>query len=98
MSRIFDVNFSEISLLNTNPQTILITADGRANSSGWKNPSLAPWFYVVPPDDGIQDMDFIAEEPSGIALTVMTPIATSEVLSVDPSNYWGEGRPLNGVR
>lgn len=98
MSRIFDVSTADVAILKSNPPSLLIAAAGRVNSSGWKNASLAPWFYVRPPEDGIQDFDFIAEEPNGITLAVMTPVSVSEVIAIDPANYWGNGRPLRGVR
>lgn len=45
----------------------------------------------MPPQDGIQDIDFTATPPSGYALQIISPIAASVVLPDYPA--W-----LKGVR
>lgn len=52
-----------------------IAALGEVNTTGWSHPRLSPWFYVVPPSDGIWDFNFIADPPSGIVAPVIMPIA-----------------------
>lgn len=53
---------------------------------------------MTPPEDGIQDFDFLAIPPEGIVLTVIRPIVAEVVATADPLNYWGPGKPLRGVR
>lgn len=98
MQRILSVKSVSVFILQSDPPQVGITADGEVPTSGWTNPSLSQWFYVVPPDDGIQDFDFVAEPPTGIVLPVVSPIAAFAVIPRDPKDYWGKGKPLKGVR
>ncbi|ABD06814.1 conserved hypothetical protein [Rhodopseudomonas palustris HaA2] len=98
MQRIMEVTSVDISLVKTKPPQILIVAHGTVPTSGWKTPELSPWFYVRPPDDGIQDFDFVAEEPGGIVLEVITTVVAETTIPRDPADYWGPGQPLRGVR
>lgn len=98
MVRIYDVQSVAIAILKSNPPQIIVSAVGRASSTGWSNPTLGAWYYIDVPKDGIQDFDFTADEPTGISLPVLCPIAASTLISRDPANYWGKGRPLVGVR
>jgi hypothetical protein len=75
-----------------------VAATGEVPTTGWTNPILAPRFYVVPPADGYLDLDFYADEPSGIVIPMPLPTAAWLVLNRDPENYWGKGKPLAGVR
>ena len=98
MVRIYDVQSVALAILKSNPPQIIVSAIGRASSTGWSNPTLGAWYYLDAPKDGIQDFDFTADEPTGISLPVLSPITASTLISRDPANYWGKGRPLVGVR
>ncbi|MFO1108630.1 MAG: hypothetical protein U1E61_05570 [Bradyrhizobium sp.] len=98
MVRIYDVQSAVITILKSDPPQIVISACGKASSTGWTNPTLGAWYYIDAPKDGVQDFDFTATEPTGISLPVLTPITASSLISRDPSNYWGKGKPLVGVR
>jgi hypothetical protein len=98
MQRIMKATGVDISIIKTKPPKILITATGEVTTTGWTNPSLEPWFYLLAPEDGIQDFDFVAEPPTGPAGEKITPIAAQLLVDLDPDNYWGEGKPLRGVR
>lgn len=98
MVRIYSVESVSVTLLKSNPTQIHISACGKASSTGWTKAELSPWIYVMAPADGIQDFDFIAQPPTGISLPVLTPIAAEATTTHDPANYWGEGKPLRGVR
>ncbi|WP_322517671.1 hypothetical protein SR870_09230 [Rhodopseudomonas palustris] len=98
MQRILEVTSVDISLIKTKPPQILIVAHGTVPTSGWKTPELSPWFYIRPPDDCIQDFDFVAEEPSGIVLEMITTVVAETTIPRDPADYWGPGQPLRGVR
>ena len=98
MQRVSSVESTSIFILKSMPPQVGIVADGKVPTSGWTDPSLEPWFYVVPPKDGIQDFDFVAEPPTGIVLQCISNISTTIILPQDPANYWGRGKPLKGVR
>lgn len=55
---------------------------GKASSSGWKGGVWAPRLYIFPPEDGIQDLDFLATPPTGIALIVILPISADVSLEM----------------
>jgi hypothetical protein len=100
MQRVVRVESAETFLLKSHPPKVGVVAHGKVPASGWTNPELTPWFYIAPPADGIQDLDFVAEPPRGgtIILPVISPISAHTVLSRAPDDYWGKGRPLLGVR
>ena len=98
VQRVLRVNSATVTIWRSVPPSLTVSAIGQCSSSGWAAPTLAAWRYLVPPEDGIQDFDFLAVPPSGFALTVITPIAASELAQVSWANYWGPGKALNGVR
>jgi Peptidase inhibitor I78 family len=98
MERIPSVDSVTIHILKSNPPQIAVSAIGKVPTSGWSNPALGAWFYIVAPKDGIQDFDFYADAPSGIVLPVVLPITAEVVVARDPKDYWGPGKPLIGVR
>ncbi|RVD12033.1 hypothetical protein EN749_29260 [Mesorhizobium sp. M7A.F.Ca.ET.027.02.1.1] len=98
MQRVYDVSAVDVRLGKSQTTKIIIVASGRVPSGGWTNPALSPWYYVDSPADGIQDIDFCAEEPSGLAIQVFVPIVKEITVECDVVNYWGSGRPLLGVR
>ena len=100
-SRIYSITSVNLTLIKTKPPSLQVTAAGQAASSGWSNPNLAPFVYIQPPPDGIQDYDFVATppKPGDIVLPVLTPIQAETVIpEIDIDNYWGRGKPLVGVR
>lgn len=91
MSRIHKVNIATVSLLKSKPPQLYISALGTASSSGWRNARLIPHIHIVPPADGIYNLDFEADPPGGISLPVLSPIAVSDVI---PTPGWD----VKGVR
>lgn len=84
-SRIYsvdDVQVEALIVIPERPPAISIYAKGRVNSSGWSRPELLPFVYIAPPADGILDVDFVAEAPTGVALPVISPITVSVSISV----------------
>lgn len=98
MQRVASVEKADVFLLKSNPPKIGVTANGTVPSTGWTDPELGPWYYLLPPADGIQDFDFYATEPTGIVIPVKMPIAAYLIIDRQPDNYWGPGKPLVGVR
>ncbi len=97
--RVYSVKEGNFALLKKNPPDIVVTAMGQVATSGWRNGHLTPWLYVRPPQDGIQDFDFVAEKPTGIVLQALQDIAGDAIITdADIPNFWGEGLPLHGFR
>ncbi len=97
--RVASVESGTFALQKKLPPNVVVSAEGTVTTSGWKNGELTSWVYVTPPEDGILDLDFVAERPSGLVLQVISPIAGQCVLiDVDLENYWGPGKPLTGFR
>jgi len=66
-----------------NYRRLHLSAQGTVPTSGWSSPRLTARIYIEPPADGIQDFDFVAAPPTGPALEVLSPIATSIATMVE---------------
>ncbi len=100
-SKIYAVDQTQVRIAKSKPPILLIHATGRTTTSGWTDGQLSPYVYLFPPEDGVQEYDFIATPPGPgqIVQQVLTPIsATAEIPDMDILNYWGEGNPLKGIR
>jgi hypothetical protein len=62
--------------------TIVVSALGWVNTSGWSDPTLVNGSYERPPADGILDFDFCATAPSGQAHATNSQIAAITALYV----------------
>lgn len=100
MVRIAEVKKANVGTTRSRPPKTIVYAAGTVPTSGWSNPQLAPWYYIMPPEDGIQDIDFYATppKPGSIVLQTLRDIDTDILMDRDPFNYWGPGKKLNGVR
>lgn len=98
MPRISRVEKVQLALQKSKPPSLSIISDGRVPSSGWSQAELSPWYYIDVPADGYLDLDFTARPPSGPASTYMAPIHAELIIYRDPDHFWGEGKPLKGVR
>ncbi|MEQ8433116.1 MAG: hypothetical protein RIA71_02655 [Oceanicaulis sp.] len=74
-----------------NPPSLGVAATGMTRTGGWTNGRLAARVYVTPPEDGVQEFDFIADAPTGMVIQALMPIAGMGGL--DPAPDW-----LRGVR
>lgn len=63
-------------------RAITVTAKGWVPTSGWSQPDLLPFVYIVPPADGLLDLDFVATHPTGIVLQVFSKIGITKNLAV----------------
>ena len=91
MEHVYNIVSVELALLKSFPPQLLITSVGTVRSGGWKNGTLDLVQYIVPPADGIQEINFLAEPPQGSAIDVLLPIPALTVISDIPE--W-----LKGVR
>ena len=69
------VDSVHIAINKSNPPQLQVSAIGEVSSGGWKAPAIVPRIYFMPPQDGIQDLDFLATPPGGIAIDVMMPLS-----------------------
>jgi len=80
------------------PHALLVCATGEVPTGGWTNPTLTPRDYIVPPKDGIFEVDFTAEPPKpGTQVTQQfTPIKKQYFWSPYPEKEL-KGVNVNGV-
>lgn len=81
METILTVKSVELTLLK-HGQQLQITAEGVVRTSGWTSPTLHPYVYIRPPQDGVYDFTFVAEPPQTPALQVLQPIRVVYVVPV----------------
>lgn len=87
--KIYQVNDVSLSVLESYPTKLIITASGTVPMAGWTSPQLTPYQYVQPPPDGIYDYTFVALPPDGLVAQVLNPISTSLALENIPSGMKG---------
>lgn len=78
-----------ISILEKQPPILVVQAAGNVPTGGWSHPKLVRVVYVTEPADGIQDYEFMATPPSGMAIDVITPVQASD--SWDNPPKWVKG-------
>jgi hypothetical protein len=84
-SRIYSVKKVEIEnliVIPENPPAIVVSALGTVGTIGWTRADLAPWMYIIPPKDGILDLDFVATPPTGNVIQVLSPIGVVKTFQV----------------
>lgn len=74
MKTVYSVEDVSFHLNKKNPLDLVVHAIGKVNSNYWCCGELAPKEYSHPPQDGIQDFDFIAKPPKGPVLWVLSKI------------------------
>lgn len=85
------VNDGKLAKVNTPVGSFaFISALGTVPTSGWSGFSLSPVYPIKPPSDGIWDIDFIADPPSGQTLPFELPVSAT---ILEPAPDW-----LKGVR
>lgn len=82
-SRVYSVEEVRVEkLIPENPPAISVSVHGWVATSGWTHPDLAPWMYIDAPKDGILDLDFVADPPTGIVLQVFSKIGITRTFVV----------------
>ena len=84
-----EVTDVSISILEKEPPILVVQASGTVPTGGWSNPGLSRVVYVAEPADGIQDYEFMATPPSGMAPDVITPVHAKD--SWDNPPDWIKG-------
>lgn len=101
LAKIYAVDNMSALITRTESAWLIIHAIGRTATTSWSGGLLSQCVYLTPPSDGIQEYDFLAEQPKPDApvLNVLTPISAHiEVPNKDIENYWGKGNALKGIR
>ncbi|NMG07743.1 DUF5818 domain-containing protein [Brasilonema sp. UFV-L1] len=88
-NKVLEVQDVQLSIAESFPPKLNITAKGTVTTPGWKNAELIPYIYIQPPVDGIYDFDFIAEPPENIVAQVITSIEANYLLQSIPDNLRG---------
>ncbi len=88
-AKVFSIQEVSLGFTPSVPPSVIIGAAGTAPTSGWSNGRLIPRVYVIPPEDGLWDFDFIATTPSGIALQKLTPISSTPFVAKVPEWFKG---------
>jgi hypothetical protein len=78
-----------VSVLEKMPPILVVNASGNVTTGNWSNPGLVRIVYVTEPPDGIQDYDFMATPPGGIATDVISPVHATD--SWDNPPKWVKG-------
>jgi len=87
--KIAEVTDIQLSVIESDPIQLNITAKGNVSSSGWTKPELVPFVYVAPPQDSIYDFDLLAVPPAEASAPVVTPIEVTQRLNPLPSELKG---------
>ena len=82
----------DLTLEKMNPPNALIKARGKVLTGGHTNPRLAQVLYVMPPTDGIQDIEFYLDPPppSKVVTQVITEVETP-LLRIEHVPGWMKG-------
>lgn len=86
--RLFSISNIRLAVLESNPPQLSVAVTGLSTTSGWKNVELVPLEKTLSPD-GILDLDFVGEPPTGIAMQILTPVAASMVWTQDVERLVG---------
>ena len=76
---VFEVTSLNVVVMESLPPRVRLTAKGMTRTLGWTNPRLEPVVYVQQPADGIQDLEFHADPPSGGAGQALEEIESKEL-------------------
>jgi hypothetical protein len=89
--RIFEIITMNVHIHKTNPPRLHLSATGNANSGSHSNARLERRVYIVFPEDGIQEYDFVVDVPEGLV--------TDDIKSHTVEDHWEDVPPqLKGVR
>ena len=86
---IWEITAVQITDLQNDPPQLSITVQGNITSGGWVNPQLIQFQYIVPPQDGIYDFEFMAVPPKEASTTVITAIEVEYILDPVPEDLLG---------
>lgn len=86
---VYEVESVTLTYIKKDLPEYRIDAKGKTRSAGWSGPKLSAVAYVQAPPDGIYDLNFIAEPPSGVSAQALTLISVHDVLGKMPKGFRG---------
>jgi hypothetical protein len=76
---VFEVESMDMRVQESDPPHVQVKASGTTRTGGWTNPRLAPVIHKMAPKDGILELTFVADEPTGGSTDAITPIESEEL-------------------
>jgi len=76
---VFEVESMEMRVQESDPPHVQVKAKGTTRTGGWTNPKLAQVIHKMAPKDGILELTFTADEPTGGSTDAITPIESEEL-------------------
>ena len=61
------------------PPLVQVRAYGTTRTGGWTNGQLIQIIHIAPPKDGMIELNFVADEPTGGSTDAITPIESAEL-------------------
>jgi len=86
--RIYRIEQIQLNLMKSNPPQLGVFVQGQVTSSGWTNPRLVPLESDLA-EDGILDLEFLADPPTGISMPVLTSVAADFVWDKEADRVLG---------
>lgn len=86
--RVLSVSDVQIHIEKSNPPQVAVMATGQVGTPGWTGAELKPMETELSAD-GILDLEFIGEPPTGIVIQVVTPISANIVWKKDVDRLVG---------
>jgi len=86
---IYDVESVSLSILKTNPPSLLIQATGHTLSTGWTDIKLNKRIYVTEPANGIWEFDLVGTPPAGVSAPLIMPVAAEFTWKDFPASVKG---------
>jgi hypothetical protein len=81
----------ELSFEKSNPPNALVKTKGKVMAGGYKNPRLESVIYIAPPADGVQELRFMANAPSGGLVTQVITELETPLLRIPSIPKWFKG-------
>ena len=62
---VFEVKSMDMRVQESAPPHVRVKASGTTRTGGWTNPRLAPIIHKMARQDGMLELSFVADEPTG---------------------------------
>jgi hypothetical protein len=76
---VFEVKSMRMVVQESFPPQAQVRAYGTTRIGGWTNGRLIQIIHVAPPQDGMIELNFVADEPTGGSTDAITPIESEEL-------------------
>jgi len=76
---VFEDKSMDMRVQESAPPHVRVKASGTTRTGGWTNPRLAPIIHKMARQDGMLELSFVADEPTGGSTDAITPIESEEL-------------------